>query len=400
MAVSYVDRQVLAALATSVKEALHINHAQYGLLQSAFPFAYLIGAPLSGLMVDRIGPRRGLVLAVLFWSVVAAGHAFAMSFAVLFTLRVALGAAESPSFPGAAQVVRRVLPLRDRSAGFGLLFTGSSLGAMVAVPLAISLKGRFGDFRAAFVGTALVGLLWIPLFLFATYPKAVRAALAPHPATADASAERAASRTLSLGLLVRDPAVQRALLLTAGAAPAILFVQVWAPQYLQRAFALKEDQIGQYLWFPPVLFDMGAVCFGALASRRAHAAREADDAPIRSYADLLIVGALLEATLAFAPLASSPFWATVICAVCLAGGGAVFARLTADMLARVSPRHISAAGGLTAAAQSLAQIVANPIIGKVVDRTHSYSGTMVVLGLVVLPAALAWALWPMPGQRA
>lgn len=107
------------------------------------------------------------------------------------------------------------------------------------------------------------------------------------------------------------------------------------------------------------------------------------------------MGAALEALLVFAPLAPTPAWATLLCGLSLTGGGALFARLTADMLARVSPRHISAAGGLTAAAQSLTHIVANPAIGAVVDRTHSYSGITIVLGFVVVPAAAAWVYWPM-----
>jgi hypothetical protein len=39
--------------------------------------------------------------------------------------------------------------------------------------------------------------------------------------------------------------------------------------------------------------------------------------------------------------------------------------------------------------------VANPLVGRVVDRTHSYAGVLVALGAVVAPAAVAWAAWPM-----
>src|SRR5271170_4130274 len=107
MAVSYVDRQTLASLSPTVREALHINHAEYGWLTGAFSLAYLAGAPLSGALIDRVGCRIGLVVAVLAWSLVSGLHAIAPTFAALFALRIALGLAESPSFPGAAQAVRR-----------------------------------------------------------------------------------------------------------------------------------------------------------------------------------------------------------------------------------------------------------------------------------------------------
>ena len=71
--------------------------------------AYLVGAPLAGVVVDRLGARRGFAAAVVVWSVVAGAHALATSFASLFALRVLLGAAESPSFPAAAQAIRRAL---------------------------------------------------------------------------------------------------------------------------------------------------------------------------------------------------------------------------------------------------------------------------------------------------
>ena len=84
---------------------------------------------------------------------------------------------------------------------------------------------------------------------------------------------------------------------------------------------------------------------------------------------------------------------------CLAGGGGIFALLTADMLARVHPTQVSAAGGLTAAAQSLAYIVASPLVGRAVDHTHSYAVVLVVLVAIVPPAMLAWTLWPLGGSR-
>ena len=164
MSVSYIDRQTLAAIAPAVRSALTIDHTQFGWLLSAFSMAYLVGAPAAGVVVDRLGARRGFAVAVVVWSVVAGAHALVTSFAMLFALRVLLGAAEAPSFPAAAQAIRRSLPPSRRSAAYGLLFTGSSVGAMIAAPLALSIEGSYG-FRAAFLGTAVVGLAWIPLWL-------------------------------------------------------------------------------------------------------------------------------------------------------------------------------------------------------------------------------------------
>ena len=49
---------------------------------------------------------------------------------------------------------------------------------------------------------------------------------------------------------------------------------------------------------------------------------------------------------------------------------------------------------MTAAAQSLAHIIASPLVGLVIDRTHSYSHVLVGLGLLVVPTSFAFILWP------
>ena len=59
MAISYLDRQVLAVLAPTVTKALEIDDTSYGLLASAFSVAYLIGSPIAGRLIDRHGARGG-----------------------------------------------------------------------------------------------------------------------------------------------------------------------------------------------------------------------------------------------------------------------------------------------------------------------------------------------------
>lgn len=389
MSVSYIDRQTLAALAPTVRTALSIDRTHYGWLTSAFSMAYLVAAPLAGTLIDRAGARRGLAAAVFVWSGVAALHAAAPTFSILFVLRIALGLAEAPSFPGAVQAVKRALPEGDRSAGVGLLFTGSSIGAMIAAPAAVALNKHFG-WRFAFVGTALIGLLWIPCWLLAT--RGATAELAPRPPeTAHPKFFREAATTLSE--LGRQGAVIRAVILVVASAPGIMFVLNWFPQYLVDAHGLVQDDLGRYAWCPPLFFDVGAVAFGVAASRRER------NGSVGSHADFVAFAAMLAATLACLPLAADAFEATMVASAAMAGGGALFALLTGDMLSRIDPSRVSRAGGLTAAAQSAAYVVASPILGTVVDRTHTYDQVLLALGALVVPGAAAWIAWPAIAPR-
>jgi ACS family hexuronate transporter-like MFS transporter len=388
MSVSYIDRQTLAAIAPAVRSALTIDHTQFGWLLSAFSMAYFIGAPTAGVMVDRLGARRGFAVAVVVWSLVAGAHALVTSFATLFALRILLGAAEAPSFPAAAQAIRRALPPTRRSAAYGLLFTGSSLGAMVAAPLALGIEASHG-FRAAFLGTAVVGVAWLPLWLWIT--RAARTAPEDAVAVAEKGDEAAQPRWLDV---VRSPAVLRAVVAVVGSAPLLMFVLNFTPQYLVEHWHLPRLGTRWLLVVAPLMFDVGAVGFGWWASRRERASTGERETPI----DLFLGAAAMAASLVFAPLAPSAGIAVLVFGIAACGGGGIYVLVTADMLSRVPLKSTSSAGGMTAAAQSLSHIVASPLVGMAIDRTHGYGAALVGLGLAVVPTSVAFALWP--GMRA
>lgn len=385
MAISYLDRQVLSVLAPTVTDELDISEEEYGWLASAFSIAYLVSAPLAGRLLERVGVRRGLMGAVVVWTIVSAFHALVPGYGVLFAMRLALGVAESPSFPGSAASIARALPPQQRSAGMGVLFTGSSFGAMVAPPLAVGLAGALGGWRMAFLGVALVGALWVPLWLAVTWNSRVRRAL---------DAERPALERTSLLSTLAHPAVLRAAVLVIAISPMFAFVFLWGAKLLVRAHGLEQAEVGHYLWLPPALFDVGSVAFGALAAF--HASRHgASRSPI-VIASIALAVAL---SIGLAPLTTDPWHLTIVLGISMAGGGGLFAILTADMITRVGPGLAASAGGITAAAQSLAYIAANPLIGRGVERWHSYDPVLVLLAAWMILGALIWLLTPRAGSE-
>jgi ACS family hexuronate transporter-like MFS transporter len=409
MAVSYIDRQTLSVIAPAVQSSLGIDDVAYGWLVSAFSIAYLVGAPIAGRVIDRVGARRGLLFAVLLWSGVAALHTLAPGFGVLFGLRIALGIAESPSFPGAAQTIHRALPPKDRPRALGVLFSGSSIGAMFAPLLATSLANHFG-WRVAFVGTAIVGLSWVPIWLLVTRSPEARDAL-DHPEneaetpSANALDGLAPTPRAPLGplALLTHPAVLRAILVVLATSPILSFYFNWTAKYLVHDQHLLQANVARYLWFPPLFFDAGAIFFGHAASR---ALADGEDGVPRR---LVAIAAALMMVSFYAPFAGGPLAVMLVVSVSLTGGGGLFALATTEMMARVPSRQVSAAGGLTAAAQSLAYIVAGPLIGRSIQSSGSYTSAFLVLTAWVLPGCGLWLLWhgagasravPVPADRA
>jgi MFS family permease len=371
MTVSYIDRSSLAVLGPSVTKALDINETQFGWLASAFAIAYLFATPLAGWWIDRIGARRGLVISVLLWTTVAALHAIVPGFGVLFAMRIALGITEGPSFPGASQTIQRILPPEERPRGFGVLFTGSSIGGMI-VPKLATMLFDVGGWRFAFLGTALAGLMWIPAWIVVTRNPEVRARL-------DAHADKVDVPRPTFMEIARDRNMIRAWAAILAVAPVTGFGFTWGAKYLVAEHGLTQSQVGSYLWLPPLLFDLGAIGFGDLASRRPSRRRS-----------LFVVGMLLATAIGAVQYAGGPWAAVGMFGIAMAGGGVVYTLVTSDLLGRMPANAISFAGGMIAAAQSLIHIIVNPLVGDSLDRTHSYTPALVATAVWVVPGCIVW----------
>src|ERR1700704_2032767 len=75
--ISYIDRNTLALLAPTILRETGLSGEQYGFIISAFSIAYMVGNPVWGILLDRVGLRRGMTAAVSLWTLASAAHAFA-----------------------------------------------------------------------------------------------------------------------------------------------------------------------------------------------------------------------------------------------------------------------------------------------------------------------------------
>ena len=188
-ALSFVDRQVLAALAPTLKEQFHLSNLGYGWIVAAFSLSYAVCAPAAGLLIDRVGLNVGISAAVTLWSVAGVATGFAGGLGSLLTCRAALGAAESAGIPATAKGFALYLKPHERAMGTALNQVGITIG-MMAAPLLVGWLAIAYGWRAAFVATGIAGLAWIPLW-------ALIARRVPAPA---ATGSGASAATLAAGL--------------------------------------------------------------------------------------------------------------------------------------------------------------------------------------------------------
>src|SRR5579883_573954 len=98
-ALSFLDRQVLSVLAPKITAEFHMTNTAYSRVVFAFVLSYTVMFSLGGRLMDAIGTRLGLGLAVLVWSIASGLHAAAAGAWMLGCARFFLGAGEGACFP-------------------------------------------------------------------------------------------------------------------------------------------------------------------------------------------------------------------------------------------------------------------------------------------------------------
>lgn len=264
---NYLDRQTLSILATTIQADLQIDDLGYARITSYFLFSYTVMYAIGGRLVDVLGTRRSLALAVSGWSLAGILHGVAGSAAQLSFCRALLGTFESANFPGGIKAVAEWFPIKMRALGTGIFAAGGSFGAAVAAPLVSTLALQFG-WRLAFVAVGALGIAWVLAWLAIYHPAAEHPRLAP--------ADRAAARMESDGRGAAAPfglwellAYRRTwgcILVRVFTDPIVYFVSFWIPKYLTSAHGFSLAEIGKYAWIPFVALSGGNILGGSVAS--------------------------------------------------------------------------------------------------------------------------------------
>jgi len=77
--INYMDRQIIGVLKPVLAQDLHWSEIDYGNIVFFFQLAYAAGYVGMGRFMDLVGVRFGLTVAVIIWSLAAAGHGLARS---------------------------------------------------------------------------------------------------------------------------------------------------------------------------------------------------------------------------------------------------------------------------------------------------------------------------------
>ncbi|MGE5571036.1 MAG: MFS transporter [Rhodospirillales bacterium] len=162
-AIAYLDRVNISIAGQAIQKDFNLDDIQLGLVFSAFVLGYALFQVPGGRMADRFGPRRILLLAVIWWGIftsLTAATPTSISFAVvlLISMRFLLGIGEAVVYPASNSLVARWIPSAERGIANGLIFAGVGAGAGVTPPLITWILVNWG-WHVSFYVSALIGLV-------------------------------------------------------------------------------------------------------------------------------------------------------------------------------------------------------------------------------------------------
>ena len=115
--INYISRQTFSVLAPVITQELHLSHTDLSRVFSAFQFSYAGMWLIGGVLLDIIGTRLGLALAVIWWSAISMLTGFANSLFSFGAFRFLLGIGEGCNWPGASKTVAEWFPAKERGRG-------------------------------------------------------------------------------------------------------------------------------------------------------------------------------------------------------------------------------------------------------------------------------------------
>jgi MFS family permease len=127
-AANFVIRIGFSALLPSIIDELGLSYTRAGLLASAFFYAYVLMQIPSGLLGDRFGRRRILLLGLLGGALAAGLTGLAGSFAALCLARALTGAFQGSLFSNDRAIIATVTPPDRIGFGQGVSFSGPGIG--------------------------------------------------------------------------------------------------------------------------------------------------------------------------------------------------------------------------------------------------------------------------------
>ena len=405
---SFADRSALSQAASSMPREMNLNAARLGYLLFAFGWAYALGQLPSGGLLDRFGSKRVYGIAIIGWSICAFLTAFAgylaasAAFTAIFILRVLSGFFQSPVFPGNGRIVASWFPTTERGRTSAIFNSTQYFALPIFAPIFGWLIHRSG-WQSCFwflgaLGCVLTLVWYTNIYRVKDHPRISQAEIefierGGGLVDADSSASprrntltwATIKKLLSYRMLVGVYIGQYCI------ATLTWFFVTWYPLYLAQARHMSVINVGLAAAVPGLCGGFGGILGGVISDwllHRGHSLTFSRKLPI-------IAGLALSIIIVACNYASSQILMILFMSISFFGKG--FGALGWTVISDTSPKGmVGMNGALFNLCGNMAGISTPLVIGYIVQKTHSYDGALVFVGLIAFCAIVSYG--PVVGE--
>jgi ACS family glucarate transporter-like MFS transporter len=404
--INYADRATIAIAGPELKKLLGLSPVQMGFVFSAFAWSYVLAQLPGGWLLDRFGSKITYFFSIFLWSLftmlmgTVGFFTGAAAVTALFTLRLLIGAAEAPSFPGNSRIASSWFPTAERGTAAAIFNSAQYFATVLFAPLMGWLVHSFGWESVFFVMGGL-GIVMAFIWLKTVYgPKdhpRVNAAeleyIAAGGALVDLESKDKASATTKLDTwsCIRQLLGNRMLLGVYIGQYCIntltYFFLTWFPVYLVTERHMTILKAGFIAALPAVAGFLGGVLGGVISDRMIKSGKSlsmARKTPI-------VGGMLLAMSMIVCNYVDADWLVVLVMSLAFFGKG--IGALGWAVVADTSPKE---AGGMSGALfntfGNTAGITTPIVIGYILEKTGSFSGALVFVGANALVTVLCYLL--------
>lgn len=371
------DVMLYALVLLAVRNDLGIDNETAGALASYTLLASAAGGLIFGVLADKWGRTRALMLSVLIYSVFTAACGFAQTVAQLAVFRIFLGIGMGGEWASGAALVSETWSERDRGKALGFMQSSWAIGYALAAVVSWVVQDVMGfSWRAVFFAGVLPAL----------YAFWVRRSVDEPTLWTN---EKAKPSRVSLGAAMGGPMLRITLAVTLMNACTMFAwwgLNSWIPSYLRASpeaggIGLSNASMNWFIVVMQVGMWFGYVTFGYISDSVGRR---------KTYVGYLVAAAALVMAYAYTP---TPWMLLVLGPVVAFFGTGYFSGFGA-VTAELYPTSVRAtAQGITYNVGRVASATAPWLVGSMA-QTNGYPAALSITAGAYLLAAGFWVLIP------
>ena len=383
----YLDRVCISVMGKRIKSDLDLTNEQFGWVLGAFALSYALFEIPTGIMGDRIGPRKVLTRVVLWWSFFTALTGAANGLISLLAIRFLFGAGEAGAYPNSSIVVSKWFPKYETGRAQAFIWAAGRIGGALAPLIVVPIAIAFG-WRTSFYVMGLIGVLWVGIWFtwFRDSPAEMNSVSAKELHEIQSNQQvRSSEHHIPWKKFFRNGNILSLMMMFHFFMYGAYFFSAWLPTYLQEGRNFSEQDMKLFATLPFALGAIGCFAGGFLSD---YLVKKRGLKFGRRMVGIVSMG-LSSFIVLFAALTKDNQTAAILLAVGMAFKDFTLPVAFATCIDIGRNRAGLVAGAMNFAGQLGAFFLAIAF-GKIVDSTGNYNMPLYFIAVILFLSSLLW----------